>query len=107
MGFSVQGEVRGVKDRVFDYKDQQGAPQKGRDVAVVLELAAGEIQEVKFSRAQLEAGLHDKFAGLKGKVLTLPVDISNRKGFLNVWLSQSFVFPAAAAPAPAAAAVVK
>lgn len=104
MGFSLKGEIRGVRDREFRYNDQNGAPKIGREVSLAVELAAGDNVEVKFTRAQVDAGVHEKFAVLKGKEMVLPVDVGTRKGYLNVYLSSSFAFPVAPAAAPGRAA---
>lgn len=100
--FYVKGEVRPVKDRTFSYKDQQGNAATGRDVSVTIELENGEHAEISFSREQIAARLHEQFAQVKGRIMTLPVEVYVRKGFLRVNLSPSFVFPVAPA-APAAA----
>lgn len=104
--FYVKGEIRPVKDRTFNYKDQNGHPATGREVAVVVELENGEHAEVKLTRDQIAGNLLAQFQASKGRVMTLPVEVYIRKGYLNVTLAPSFVFPVAA-PAPAAAPAAK
>lgn len=105
--YFVKGEIRNLKDREFKY-EKDGKQQTGREVAIIVEGDNGDHVEVRFAREQIEANLPQQFAQVKGRVMTLPVDISERKGYVNVYLSRSFVFsvaPAAASAAPGAGTV--
>lgn len=109
--FYAKGEIRPVKDRTFMYTDQQQRQQTGREMSVTVELENGDHVDVKFSREQIAAGLPELFAAAKGRMMTLPVDVSCKAGrtgaFMNVYLSPKFVFPVAAPAAVPAAAAAK